>query len=371
MNVKHILSIKGHEVFTIESTATLADVVKVLAQRQIGALVVTGADGSLTGIISERDIVRALDQYGTGILTSPVIETMTGKVVTCTDTVSDVEIMTRMTQGNFRHVPVVERGRLSGIISIGDVVKLRLEELENKLMNIETITAAIAHEVRQPLAAIAANSGAALRFLERCPPVDLNEVRGALNRIIRDCHRTSEVFDSIRALFRAADQGRQPIDVNGIISEVLRTLSPELNDYNVTVQSDLMSDLPFVEGHGGQLQQVIHNLVRNAVEAMETTKGRGRVLRVATNLCSNGAIRVTLEDSGPGIDAERLAHIFDAFVTTKAHGMGLGLAICRTIIERHGGQLTASSDGKSGAEFQFVLPTVTTVTSPDAPIEPL
>ena len=190
MTATHILSRKGRDVFTIESAATLAAAVKLLAERGIGALVVTNTDGRTVGIISERDIVRALDERGTAVLGSPVAETMSREVVSCTDTATLDEIMELMTQGKLRHVPVTERERLAGMVSIGDVVKARLEETENKLMNVEAITASIAHEVRQPLTAIAANGVAALRFLQRTPP-DYDEIRAALNRIIYDCHRTS------------------------------------------------------------------------------------------------------------------------------------------------------------------------------------
>ena len=356
MNVKYILSRKGRDAHTIEPTATLAAAIKLLAEWRIGALIVTDADGRIAGIISERDIVRALDEKGTKVLRSPVADIMTRKVVTCTDTVTVVELMERMTRGRFRHVPVAKRGGLDGVVSIGDVVAMRLEELENKLMNVEAITASIAHEVRQPLAAIATNGGAALRFLEKVPP-NYNEIQAALNRIIGDCHRTSEVFESIRALFRSVDKEKQPIDMNEIILGVLKSLHGELNDHGVTTCPELTSKLPLVEGHGGQLQEVIYNLVQNALEAMDTTTNRSRVLRVRTELHGRDKIKVAVENSGPGIDPKQLDRLFDAFVTTKAHGMGLGLAICRMIIERHGGQLSAISDGKNGTLFQFVLPT--------------
>lgn len=132
MNVKHILSQKGADVLTLEPTATLADAMDILAKRRIGALVITGADHRIVGIISERDVVRAIVENGTGILPSPVSETMTRKVVTCGQNETIAEIMGRMTAGKFRHVPVVEQGRLIGIVSIGDIVKARLEELEQE-----------------------------------------------------------------------------------------------------------------------------------------------------------------------------------------------------------------------------------------------
>jgi signal transduction histidine kinase len=140
-----------------------------------------------------------------------------------------------------------------------------------------------------------------------------------------------------------------------MILGVLNSFREELRDHRVATRPEL-AELPLVDGHRNQLQQVISNLVRNALEAMDTTTGRGRVLRVSTEVRGRDAIVVAVEDSGPGIDPKQLDGIFGAFFTTKAHGMGLGLAICRMIIERHGGQLTASSDGKSGALFRFILP---------------
>jgi signal transduction histidine kinase len=229
-------------------------------------------------------------------------------------------------------------------------------ERDNKLMNVEAVAASIAHEIKQPLAAIVMNGGAALQLLGNVPP-DHDEVRAALNDIITDSHRTSEVFEGIRALFRKVDQERQLINMNEIILRVLQSLHGELKDHYVTTHTELMSGLPLVEGNRNQLQQVVVNLVHNALEAMNTTTDRSRVLRVRTELRGRDAIAVAVEDSGPGIDPNRIDGIFDAFSTTKAHGMGLGLAICRMIIQRHGGQLTVSSDRNRGALFQFVLPT--------------
>ena len=125
----------------------------------------------------------------------------------------------------------------------------------------------------------------------------------------------------------------------------------------MTTRTELASELPLISGHKRQLQQVISNLVQNAIEAMDSTTDRDRVLRVRTGLQNSDAIVFAVEDSGPGFDPKQLSRIFDAFFTTKSHGVGLGLAICRMIVERHGGQLTAASDGSNGARFQFVLPT--------------
>jgi signal transduction histidine kinase len=234
-------------------------------------------------------------------------------------------------------------------------------ERDNKLMNLEAVTAAIAHEVNQPLAAIVTNGSVALHFLERAPP-DLDEVSTVLNEIISDGHRTSEVFDSIRALFRKGDSGKQSLNVNDIIVGVLNSLREELRNRGVEARTELASTLPRVAGHRGQLQEVISNLIGNALDAMNTTTNRSRLLLVRTEARGSDAIVVSVQDSGPGIAPKHLDSIFTAFVTTKPQGIGMGLAICRMIIERHGGRLTASSDGTNGALFQFELPIEPTIT---------
>ena len=241
-------------------------------------------------------------------------------------------------------------------LALREVVAKLERERDNKLTNVEAIMAAIAHEVRQPLMAIVINGSAARRFLARVP-ADIDEATANLNRIITDCRRASEVFDSILTLFRREDQERQAIDVNEITLEVLQSSRGELAEHRVTTRTELASELPLISGHKRQLQQVISNLVQNAIEAMDNTTDRDRVLRVRTGLHDRDAIIVAVEDSGPGVDPKQLGSIFDAFFTTKSHGIGLGLAICRMIVERHGGQLTAASDGNNGARFQFVLPT--------------
>lgn len=228
-------------------------------------------------------------------------------------------------------------------------------ERDNKLMNLQAAMAAMAHEVRQPLTTIVANGSAALRFLGHAPP-NLEEVRSALDKIVTDVHRTNEVFDNILALFAKADMRNEPINLNETALQVLHLLQPELNDHGVTASVELVSDLPFVMGHRVQIQEVITNLIQNAIEAMDAIKDGDRVLRVRTERRGRNAITMLIEDLGPGINSEELNRIFDAFVTTKSEGIGLGLAISRMIIERHGGQLSASSDGTNGALFQFVLP---------------
>jgi signal transduction histidine kinase len=228
-------------------------------------------------------------------------------------------------------------------------------ERNNKLMNLEAMAASIAHEVRQPLASIEINGFAALRLLERMP-LELDEVRSALNRMINDSHRASRVFDNIRALFGKVGERYEPIDVNGLIRGVLSIVQEELDDHRITASVRLPEDLPKIIGHKGQLEEVLFNLVRNAIEVMQADKNDHRVLQVSSGLRGGDEIVVAVEDSGPGIDPKHAESIFDAFVTTKSQGMGLGLALCRMIIGRHRGELTASPAHPRGSIFRVVLP---------------
>jgi signal transduction histidine kinase len=245
--------------------------------------------------------------------------------------------------------------RREGAIQLAHSNTMLERERDNKLLNAQALTAAIVHEVRQPLAAIAVYASAALRFLGKTPP-DLAEVRLALNNMIGDTHRTSDVLEGFRTLFAKSDQKTEQVRVNEIILGVLQSSRKELQDHRIETRLELASELPLVESHRRQLEEVIFNLVHNAIEAMDAAAVRDRVLLVRTELKGHDAITVAVRDSGLGIDPERLESIFGAFFTTKPHGMGLGLAICRLIIEHHGGQLTAFSDGKNGSLFQFVLP---------------
>jgi signal transduction histidine kinase len=227
-------------------------------------------------------------------------------------------------------------------------------ERSSKLLSGRAIIGSIAHEVRQPLTAIAASGGAALKYLEKASP-DHERIRQSLNRIITESHRTGAVLDGFGALFGLSGQNREAVDVNEIICAVLQSVDTELTGNDVAALLDL-AELPLVDCYQNQLQQVVFNLVQNALDAMQAVTRRKRVLRVRTERRGDAAVAIVIDDSGPGISPTQLDRIFTAFVTTKPHGMGLGLAICRQIVEHHGGQLVASSDGNSGARFQVVLP---------------
>jgi signal transduction histidine kinase len=172
----------------------------------------------------------------------------------------------------------------------------------------------------------------------------------------RTGHRASQVFENIRALFGKADQAHEPIDVGDLVGDVLEAVRDELNEHDIATETELAPDLPRVVGHRGQLQEVLLNLIHNAIEAMDSLADGRRMLRVSAGQLGNASIVVEVADSGRGIDPKDRENIFDAFVTTKAQGTGLGLAICRMIVERHGGQLSASSSQPRGSVFRLVLP---------------
>jgi signal transduction histidine kinase len=238
---------------------------------------------------------------------------------------------------------------------LAKTVEMLERERGNKLMNLEAMVASISHEVKQPLASITMNANAALRYLGHAPP-NFEEVRLALDRMVSDGHRAGEVFDSVRDLFSKAHKGKEQIDIGQLTRDVLQTLHEQLNDRGITTHVSLTSQLPLVMGHRGQLQEVFINLVNNAIEAMDGIQDDRRILRLSAEHHGDRAIVVTVEDSGTGIDPKQTERIFDAFFTTKPQGMGLGLAICRMIVERHEGQLTASPADPRGSVFRVVLP---------------
>jgi signal transduction histidine kinase len=228
-------------------------------------------------------------------------------------------------------------------------------ERESRMMTMEALAASIAHELNQPLAALVGNGSAGLRWLDR-PAPDLGEVRASLQRIVRDGHRAAEVIESIRSLFRVADNERSPIFINAIVIEALDLLGAELRSERVHVVTDLAAGLPMMSASKGQLQQVMLNLVTNAVEAMRPITDRARVLKVSSTFVSGQGVLIDVADSGTGIEPKHVDGLFEAFFTTKARGTGMGLAICRSIVEAHGGRLSAAPNEPHGAVFRFTLP---------------
>jgi PAS domain S-box-containing protein len=217
------------------------------------------------------------------------------------------------------------------------------------------LTASIAHEVNQPLAAVVMNGNACLRWLGGERP-NLDEARAALQRIIRDGHRASEVIERIRALVKKTTSEKVRLDVNELIREVVTLAQSEVRKNQVRLRTELAADLPSLLGDRVQLQQVVLNLVVNGIEAMSKIEDRPRELVIKTQKDETGKVLVSVQDSGIGLDVENMERIFRAFYTTKPQGMGMGLSISRSIIEAHGGELSAAANGGRGATFQFTLP---------------
>jgi len=224
-----------------------------------------------------------------------------------------------------------------------------------RLTTMHEVTATIAHEVNQPLAAIVANGNAALRWLRKTPP-EIAEAVANVNQIISDGHRASEVIASIRGMFKKDEHAKVLLDVNAVIREVLELLHGELSSKKISVRTKLSRELPQIMADHGQLQQVILNLVTNAVEALSANRLGSRVLHVSSKPGQSDEVIIAVEDSGPGIDPKDLGRIFDAFFTTKSQGMGMGLSICRSIVESHGGRLWASGRHPHGSIFYLTLP---------------
>jgi signal transduction histidine kinase len=216
------------------------------------------------------------------------------------------------------------------------------------------LSASIAHEINQPLAAIGASGSAALRWLSRKTP-DLDRARSALHRIVNDSHRAAEVVDTVRAMFRKEVQNRTKVDVNELVAQVLDLWRSELSKQAVTVRKVETDALPRILVDRVQLEQVIINLIRNAIDAMSTVAEHERILRIRTKR-NDGEVVISVEDSGAGLDPANAEKIFTPFFTTKPQGMGMGLSICRSLVEAHGGRLTARPGASRGAVFEIALP---------------
>jgi PAS domain S-box-containing protein len=224
-----------------------------------------------------------------------------------------------------------------------------------RLTTMGEMAASIAHEINQPLAAIVANAGSALRWLANKTP-NLDEARAALKRIVGDGHRASDVIGSIRSMFREDRQQKVPLEVNKLIREVLTLLQDEIERHRVSVRTQL-GDIPSVWADRVQFQQVILNLIMNALEAMSDLVDRPRTLHIQSELGETNHVLIKVEDNGNGIDPKNLDHVFDRFFTTKPQGMGMGLSICRSIVEAHQGQLWVERGLAQGSVFRIVLPT--------------
>jgi PAS domain S-box-containing protein len=260
--------------------------------------------------------------------------------------------------GELRGVPTIieditERRRAEDAMHEARDALLRVARLNT----MGELSASIAHEINQPLGAIVANGQACLRLLAR-PTADVEEAREAVVEMINDGRRASEVLKRVRTLGKNASPERKPLDINDVIGEVLALTGQELRTYGVLVQPELNEDLPLVQADRVQVQQVVLNLVMNAIEAMRETDNRRRMLSVKSRCGELQDVIVTVADNGSGLDATHIEHIFDAFFTTKAEGMGMGLSICNSIVRAHGGRLSAAAGAPQGAVFCFNLPAI-------------
>jgi signal transduction histidine kinase len=225
----------------------------------------------------------------------------------------------------------------------------------NRVATMGQLTASIAHEIKQPIAAARTSADAALRFLERSPP-DVAEVKAALTRIVNETGRTSDVVDRIGSLIKKAPPRKEVVDLNAAILEVTALTRSEAIKTGVTVRTQLADELPCVQGDRVQLQQVILNLIVNAIQSMSGVEDGNRELHMSTVSIEPEGVCVTVRDTGPGLRPESLPLLFEPFYTTKPDGMGMGLSICRSIIEAHGGRIWATGCEPRGTLFQFTIP---------------
>jgi C4-dicarboxylate-specific signal transduction histidine kinase len=217
------------------------------------------------------------------------------------------------------------------------------------------LTASIAHEVNQPLAAVIANAEACLRWLDRETP-DLAAARRSVEWVVNDGNRASEIIRHVRALANKADIEKVPLDINGIVRDVIVLVQRELTSHRVSLRMELAPLLPMILGDRVQLQQVIINLVMNGIEAMQPITDRPRELAIRSAHDEKRQALVSVTDCGVGIPADNANRLFNAFFTTKSSGLGMGLSICRSIVEAHGGRLSVFGNEGAGATFQLVLP---------------
>jgi len=216
------------------------------------------------------------------------------------------------------------------------------------------MAATIAHEINQPLAAIVANGNAGLRWLDRQGP-NLKEARSAFERVVKDGHRAAQIVTSIRAMFKKDTGAKSPVAMNELVCDVVSTSLGELKSRQVSLSLQLLDNLPPVQADPVQLQQVLLNLLTNAIDSMASVADRPHTLTVRSENLEN-CILISVQDSGTGIPPEHAERLFDAFFTTKSNGIGLGLSICRSIVESHGGRVSVFPAHPHGSIFQVILP---------------
>ena len=224
----------------------------------------------------------------------------------------------------------------------------------NRLATADELTASIAHEIRQPLTSIVVSAETGLNWLTRSVP-DLDEVKSSLRNIIKEGHRVDDVIRNINAMFKKDTLERVPLNINMLIEDVLALVARKLQTNNIRVRT-VYAENPIVRGNPVQLRQVLMNLIVNAIEAMGACEGRERVLQLRTEFGAHDHVWVIVRDTGPGIDAANINNVLKPFFSTKSGGMGLGLAICKRIVDAHRGRLTVTTDKPVGTAFKVELP---------------
>jgi signal transduction histidine kinase len=262
-------------------------------------------------------------------------------------------ITTLITSGLVSRVRAEQRDRIVAAERLRDAQE-QLAHLD-RLACVGQVAASIAHEVKQPITATRIDAQAALRWLDQKPP-DLEEVRQALNSIVKGSNRASEVVERIRALIKKAPPQKDRFEINAAIREVIELTHTEVVKNTISLRTELADCLLIVQGDRVQLQQVILNLIINAIEAMSGVSEGKRELLIGTGNDESRSVLVRIGDSGPGLAAATLERLFQPFCTTKPNGLGLGLSICRSIVEAHGGRLWVTTNVPCGAIFQFALP---------------
>jgi signal transduction histidine kinase len=227
-------------------------------------------------------------------------------------------------------------------------------EREARLMTGDAVSASIAHEIKQPLSGMITGAEAGFRWLDRTTP-DLDEAKAAFKQIIHAGHRATAVIDGIRAIFKKDAGNRTSLDINELIGETLALTRGDLQRHRILAQAEPNAQVAQVRGDRIQLQQVLLNLITNAIDSMATKDGE-RVLSIRSEVHHSGCVMVSVEDTGKGLEPSAVDRIFNPMFTTKTHGMGMGLSICRSIIEAHEGQLWVTADPAHGAIFQFTVP---------------
>jgi PAS domain S-box-containing protein len=283
----------------------------------------------------------------------------------------DYEHRLLMPDGSITYVHVMAHtvrdasGRIEFVGAVMDVTAAKRAEEElhkaqtelahvTRMTTFGEVTASIAHEVNQPLTGIATYGDASLRWLDHDPP-RLQEARSAIKQMIDSARHASDVIGRIRVLSRKGVLERVPFDINKVIDDVIAMIRPEINIHHVSLRLDLGPSLPPAHGDRVQLQQVVMNLLMNGIQAMDPVTSRRRELRIRSRERRPDQILVSIRDSGVGIELENADRLFNAFFTTKPDGMGLGLWICKSIIEQHGGRIWATRNSGAGSTVEFTL----------------